>query len=159
MDTQKYSIEQILKEKGVYVGPTAGYSMYPMLKDRRDTIIVRPKTERLKPLDVALYKSGGRYVLHRVLAVLEDGYIIRGDNCYEDEHVLEENVFGVLVEFYRKNKHISCTDKKYLRYAEKRVRTYPQRKARLIRNRKIKNAIKKCLRCFGYGKNKKSEKN
>lgn len=159
MNAQKYSIEQILKEKGVYVGPTSGYSMYPMLKDRRDTIIVRPKTERLKPLDVALYRSGEKYVLHRVLEVVDDGYIIRGDNCYVDEHILEDDVFGVLVEFYRKNKHIACTDKKYLRYAQKRVATYKQRKARIIRNRKLKNAIKKFLRCFGYGKNKKSEKN
>lgn len=155
MDKQIYSIEQILKEKGVYVGPTAGYSMYPMLKDRRDTIIVRPKTERLKPLDVALYKENGNYVLHRVIAVLEDGYIIRGDNCYVDEHVLEEDVFGVLAEFYRKNKHISCLDKKYLRYAEKRVRTYPQRKVRFIKRMKRRKYIKYVLSRLKLGFKKK----
>ena len=33
--------------KGQYVGPTAGVSMLPMLKNRRDTIVVNKKTERL----------------------------------------------------------------------------------------------------------------
>ena len=49
MDTtnEKRKIEDVLKEKGVYIGPTVGVSMLPMLKNRRDTIVVKPKTERL----------------------------------------------------------------------------------------------------------------
>ena len=123
MEKEKYKIEDVIEEKGVYIGPTVGVSMLPMLKNRRDTIVVRPKTERLKRLDVALYKRGDAYVLHRVIQPIEDGYIIRGDNCYADEHILEEDVFGVLTEFFRKDKHYFCTDKKYLRYAERRIRS------------------------------------
>ena len=156
MDTQIYKIEEILKEKGVFVGPTAGYSMYPMLKDRRDTIIVRLKAERLKRLDVALYMANGKYVLHRVIQPVDGGYIIRGDNCYADEFVPEDVVFGVLTEFYRKNKHILCTDKKYLRYSETTVTNYPQRKARYFRKIKFRNRVKKILQFFGFRKNKKS---
>lgn len=130
MDTtnEKRKIEDVLKEKGVYIGPTVGVSMLPMLKNRRDTIVVKPKTERLKRLDVALYKRGEAYVLHRVLGAVDGGYIIRGDNCYEDENVPEDAVIGVLTEFFRKNKHILCTDKKYIRYAEKRLKTYKFRR-------------------------------
>ena len=130
MDTtnEKRKIEDVLKEKGVYIGPTVGVSMIPMLKNRRDTIVVKPKTERLKRLDVALYKRGEAYVLHRVLGIIDGGYIIRGDNCYEDENVPEDAVIGVLTEFFRKNKHILCTDKKYIRYAEKRLKTYKFRR-------------------------------
>ena len=65
--------------------------------------------------------------MHRVLALTETGYIIRGDNCYYDERVLEKDVLGVLTEFFRKDKHINCLDKKYLRYAKKRVKRYPIR--------------------------------
>lgn len=126
--TEKWKIEDVLKEKGVYIGPTVGVSMLPMLKNRRDTIVVKSKTERLKRLDVALYKRGDAYVLHRVLAATEKGYIIRGDNCYADENVPEEAVIGVLTEFFRKDKHILCTDKKYIRYAERRVKTYKPRR-------------------------------
>lgn len=125
---EKRTIEQVLQDKGVYVGPTVGISMLPMLKERRDTIVVKPKTERLQPLDVALYKRGSAYVLHRVLQPIEGGYLIRGDNCYSDEYIREEQVFGVLTEFFRKNKHYACTDEKYLRYARKRVKTYKIRR-------------------------------
>ena len=65
-DVEKLKIEDGLLEKGVYIGPTVGVSMLPMLKNRRDTIVVRPKTEKLKRLDVALYKRGTAYILHRV---------------------------------------------------------------------------------------------
>ena len=53
--TELMKIEDVLAKEGKYVGPTVGVSMLPMLKQRRDTIVVLPKTERLKPLDVALY--------------------------------------------------------------------------------------------------------
>ena len=127
-EKEKWKIEDVLKEKGVYIGPTVGMSMLPMLKNRRDTIVVKPKTERLKRLDVALYKRGDAYVLHRVLKAVDGGYIIRGDNCYVDENVPEDAVIGVLTEFFRKNKHIVCTDEKYIRYAEKRLKTYKFRR-------------------------------
>lgn len=152
MEREKLKIEDAVAEQGVYIGPTVGVSMLPMLKNRRDTIVVKPKTERLKRLDVALYKRGDDYVLHRVLAPVEGGYIIRGDNCYADENVSEEAVFGVLTEFFRKDKHILCTDKKYLRYAERRVKTYRFRRFFVRIKWKIKGAIKKILRVFGIKK-------
>ena len=79
---KKLSVEEALKEEGKYVGPTGGVSMLPMLKEGRDSIVVRPAEGRLSPLDVALYRRGESYVLHRVVAVRKDRYIMRGDNCY-----------------------------------------------------------------------------
>jgi len=122
----------------------------PMLKNRRDTIVVVPKTERLKPLDVALYKRGEAYVLHRVLKVVDGGYIIRGDNCYADEDVPEETVIGVLSEFFRKGKHYTCTDKKYLKYVRKHLKHYKCRRFFVILKAKSRNAVKKILRALGW---------
>ncbi len=150
--TQKLKIEEVLAEKGVYVGPTVGVSMLPMLKNRRDTIVVRPKTERLKRLDVALYRRGDAYVLHRVLQPIEGGYLIRGDNCYSDEHIPEEDVFGVLTEFFQKDKHYFCTDEKYIRYAEKRLKTYKFRRFFVGFKEKCKRIVKGFLRIFGHRK-------
>lgn len=127
-ETQILKIEEVLQEKGVYIGPTVGVSMLPMLKERRDTIVVRPKTQRLNRLDVALYKRGDAYVLHRVLEQTETGYIIRGDNCYTDEIVPEEAVIGVLTEFFQADKHIFCTDAEYIAYVEKHLKNYPTRR-------------------------------
>lgn len=142
MQTQKRSIEEILSANGQYLAPTEGVSMLPMLKQGRDTIVIKPKTERLKPLDVALYKYGEKYILHRVLKVIDGGYIIRGDNCYENEIVPEEAVFGVLTEFFRKDKYILCTDENYLRYVKRRLKTYPVRRIFY----KIKKFFKKILK-------------
>ena len=155
MDTTK-SIEQVLQETGIYVGPTVGTSMLPMLKNRRDTIVVKAKTERLKPLDVALYTRGGKYILHRVLSVTDTGYIIRGDNCYFDEIVPEETVIGVLTEFFRKKKHYFCTDEKYLKYAKKRVQRYKLRRFFVLTWRKVLAGIKKPIKSvLRYDKRRK----
>ncbi len=152
MAENKYSIEEILQINGQYVGPTVGVSMMPMLKEGRDTIVVAPKIERLKRLDVALYKRDGKYIFHRVIQPIDGGYIIRGDNCYEDEKIPEEAVFGVLKEFFQKDKHFFVDDKKYIKYAEKRIKSYPRRKFFHTINKKCKNAVKKFLRFFGIKK-------
>ena len=148
-------IEDVLAQEGRYVGPTVGVSMLPMLKERRDTIVVLPKTERLKPLDVALYRRGKAYVLHRVLYPIDTGYIIRGDNCYSDENIREEDVIGVLSEFFRKDKHYYCTDEKYLKYAKRRVKTYKVRRFFVILYAYFKAGCKRILRFFGIKRGKK----
>ncbi len=140
------TIEEVLLDTGKYIGPTVGVSMLPMLKNRRDTIVVAAKTERLKPLDVALYKRGAAYILHRVLEVTDSGYIIRGDNCYYDEIVLEEAVIGVLTEFFRKDKHFYCTNEKYLKYAQKRLKHYKSRRFFVLTRNKLWSAIKKPIK-------------
>lgn len=146
---EKTSIEDVLSENGLYVGPTVGISMLPMLKARRDTVVIVKKEGKLAPLDVALYKrSDGAYVLHRVLKVTDSGYIIRGDNCYADEIVEENTVLGVLREFYQKDKHILCTDEKYLKYVKKRLKTYPCRRRRVMIKRKIRTFLGKIKRAL-----------
>ena len=79
-------IEDVLKEDRIFVSTTVGVSMYPMLRSRRDTIIIEPYEGRLKKYDIPLYKRGSRYVLHRIVDVLPDSYVICGDNCMEKEY-------------------------------------------------------------------------
>lgn len=152
MEKETLKIEEVIALQGQYVGPTVGVSMLPMLKNRRDTIVVKAKTERLNALDVALYKRGENYVLHRVIKPIDGGYIIRGDNCYADERIPEADVFGVLTEFFRKDKHYFCTDKKYLRYAKRRVKNYKLRRFFVRIKCKLKAIAKKILRAFGLKK-------
>lgn len=145
--SEKITIEEVVKREGQYVGPTVGVSMLPMLKTGRDTIVVKRKTARLDALDVALYKRGENYVLHRVIRQTESGYIIRGDNCYVDEIVNEADVFGVLTEYFKKDEKIDCkTNKKYLRYARKRVKRYKVRRFFVLPYRKAKGVLRKAYR-------------
>lgn len=151
----KQTIEDVLSSRGQYVGPTVGVSMLPMLKNRRDTIVVQAKTERLQRLDVALYRRGDAYVLHRVLQPIDGGYIIRGDNCYADEEVPEDAVIGVLTEFFRKGKHYYCTDKKYIKYTEKRLKSYKFRRFFVVLKARCKNGARRSFYALKWGRKRK----
>ncbi len=116
-DTTNY--EEILDRDGVLVQYTVGVSMLPMLKQHRDTVVIKKLLEKPKVNDVIFYKrDNGKYILHRIIKVTKDGYIIRGDNCYKNEYdITDKHILGVLTEFYKKEKHIDCkTNKSYKFY-------------------------------------------
>ena len=106
--------KEALADGGTYTGMTTGYSMWPLLADHRDNIIVVKNQGRLQKYDIALFqRPNGTYVLHRVTEVHEDYYIIVGDNCLYQDKVTDEMICGVLAGFYRKGKHyVDCRDGK-----------------------------------------------
>ena len=69
----------------------------------------------------------------------------------------EGDVLGVLTEFFRKDKHVFCTDKKYLRYAKQRVKLYPARRFFARVKGRLKNVVKAC-RGRGKKRNDGAEK-
>ena len=123
------SIEKILAEDGFYVSTTVGMSMFPMLCNRRDRVVICPVgNQKLKKYDLPLYRRpDGKYILHRIIGVREGYYIIRGDNTYRKEKVPDEWVIGYVTEFYRKGKHVSAESKKYRVYARFWNWIYPSR--------------------------------
>lgn len=124
-------IEDILEEEGVFVSTTVGVSMYPMLRNRRDTIIVRPYEGRLKKYDVPLYKKADKYVLHRIIEVRPDSYVICGDNCTQKEYgITDEQILGVLTGFYRGSKQVNMDGWRYKLYARVWCKTFPLRRLR-----------------------------
>ncbi len=123
------TIEQILKSEGKYVSTTVGTSMLPLFKNRRDMVVIRPVTKPLKKYDVPLYRRGDKVILHRIVAVSDNGYIICGDNCENKEYdITDENIIGVMTEFYRKDKHYTVSHKGYILYSKVHVFLYPLRK-------------------------------
>ncbi len=121
------AFEELLARDGCLVYRTRGVSMEPMLRQDRDLVVIRPPASRLKQYDVALYKRGGRYVLHRVIGVENGHYLIRGDNTYRLETVPDSAVLGVLTAFQRRGRQYEATDRAYLRYARLWNAIYPLR--------------------------------
>ena len=76
------TFEEILEKDGRLVYRFRGVSMKPMLYQNRDLVVIEKVKDRLKKGDVVLYRRGKDYVLHRIVRVSEDGYVIRGDNTY-----------------------------------------------------------------------------
>lgn len=122
------TFEEILARDGKLVYKVKGVSMRPMLRQNRDLVVIVPPEGRLKKYDVALYRRGKAYVLHRVIQVKEHGYLIRGDNTYAFEDVPDEAVLGVLTDFTRKGKPYSVNNSAYQRYARFWHAVYPIRR-------------------------------
>ena len=120
-------LEEILEQKGWLVYKTKGISMLPMLHENQDLVVISTPEGRLKKYDVALYKRGETYILHRVVGVRKDGYDIRGDNTYAIEKVPEQAVIGVLTSFIREGKKYEVTDFRYRLYAKIWNVIYPLR--------------------------------
>ncbi len=132
------SLEAALAEYGKILEVPVGHSMKPMLRDRRDTMVIStPKGEPGRG-DVVLFKnSSGEYVLHRVIKKTRDGYVTRGDNCVRnDGAVPPEAVIGVLEGFYKGEKYYDCASsvpyKLYVAYI--RASYLPRRAARGARS-------------------------
>lgn len=123
------NIERQLAEQGFYVSTTVGCSMQPMLRNRRDRVIVLPiGAERLKKYDLPLYRRpDGKYILHRIIGVRDGEYIIRGDNTYAKEYVPDAWILGYVSEFYRGKRHILATARSYRLYARVWNLIYPLR--------------------------------
>ena len=125
MSTDKQSVEEVLQDKGFVVISTAGYSMAPMLRDRKDTVEIHTPTEIPRKYDVVLFRKGNRLVLHRIIKVTGDGYIIRGDNAVEKDTVNPEDIIGVLFAFTRNGKRYTGTDISYRIYSRLVVIFHP----------------------------------
>ena len=123
------SFEELLARDGRLVYKTKGRSMKPMLRQNRDLVVIGVPASRLKKYDVAFYRRGEKYVLHRVIRVKEDHYLIRGDNTFTLENVPDRDVLGVLTAFVRKGRQHTVDEKGYRLYVRLWDGIYPLRAA------------------------------
>lgn len=102
-------IEKYINENGEFVTVPVGTSMYPMLRNRRDSVyMVKYNGKGLKRYDLPVYKRvNGVHVMHRCLGKDENGYIMCGDNQWILEHgIQDEQIIAVVKGFYRDEKYI-----------------------------------------------------
>ncbi len=146
MQTDFKGLVEAINEKGEAMTLTAGTSMRPMLRQGRDIVIIESVKRKLKKNDVPVYKrpSHDRFVMHRILKVTEDGYVIRGDNLIKKEYdIKDEHIVGVLKAFYREGKYYDCaTSRKYKVYIVFNRITFP---FRWIRSRILYPIFKRIL--------------
>ena len=146
------SIREILDSFGKYSGLTTGTSMLPLLHQGKDTIIVVKPEGRLKKYDVALYvTSQGKYIMHRVVEVHDDHYIIMGDNLLAKEYVTDDMICGKLIGFYKNGKHyVDCENSKlYKLYSRLIVAIIPLKPAYFFVRRCLGFVKRKIKKIFG----------
>ena len=87
---------------------TRGISMYPLLRNGKDQVILAPLPEKLKKFDLPLYqRDDGHYVLHRIVEVGETFSCV-GDHQYEYETgIRQDQMLAIAVGFHRRGKYCS----------------------------------------------------
>lgn len=124
------SIEELLERDGEIMRLPVGTSMYPMLVNRQDQMIIKKVDRPLRVNDVVLFKrNNGQYVLHRLVRIRKGEYVFRGDNQVFDEYgITDRHILGILKGYYKNDEYIDCeTDKRYKRYVRKTRVTYAVR--------------------------------
>lgn len=123
------SFEKYLDTNGYLLYTNVGVSMLPLLRQKRDIIEIRKVgTDRCKKYDVVLYKRGDKYILHRILKVLPDGYIIAGDhNTIVEKDIKDKNILGVMTRVIRNGKSITPDNLLYKLYVHLWCDIYPVR--------------------------------
>ena len=123
------SIVEVLDRYGSYPTTTKGTSMQPLFRTRRDVVILERPVGEVKKYDVVLYNAPyGNNIMHRVIKVLPDEYLIRGDNTFTDEHIPKGDIIAVMVSFNRKGKRYKVSSLSYRIYSVVWTAIYPIRR-------------------------------
>ena len=127
----KSSFEQVLRENGRLIYTNVGDSMYPLIKPR-DLLIIDATDKPLKKYDIPMYRrDNGQYVLHRVIKVRKNDYVLCGDNrCIPEKGITDRHVLGVLTGIIRDGKELSLDTPEYRLYESGLERRRLQRRIR-----------------------------
>ncbi|MBR4720635.1 MAG: S24/S26 family peptidase [Clostridia bacterium] len=114
--------EQIDCGKTVIFSPN-GTSMLPLMRPNIDRVMLKKAPKKLKKYDIPLYlRDNGQFVLHRVVAVLEDGYVMCGDHQYKREYgVKDGQILAIACGMYKGDDFVPFDGKKYINYCKKQV--------------------------------------
>ena len=112
----KTTYEQELAQKGFLLYTTVGRSMRPFLRSGEDLMRIEARgQQRLKAGDVVLYRrKSGKYVLHRIIRVRKEDYVLCGDNCWQLEPgIRDEQILGVLTAVIRRGSSVDVNSFAY----------------------------------------------
>lgn len=94
-----------LLEKGQRVTiPVKGVSMLPFIRGERDLVeLTAPDRDRLQRDDIVLFRTHGRWIMHRILRVKDGVVTIQGDGVWRGKEVVSVNqIHGKAVSILRK---------------------------------------------------------
>ncbi|MFR0880407.1 MAG: S24/S26 family peptidase [Oscillospiraceae bacterium] len=142
----KSTFENEINRSGKLVYTNVGDSMKPLIRQGKDLLIIEKADRRLKKYDVPLYRrESGQYVLHRILKVRENDYIICGDNRWQKEYgITDRHIIGVLTAVVRNGNHaISVSSFRYRIYVHIWCDLFPLRALALRGYYYLKKRLKK----------------
>lgn len=127
-------IEEVIASGGEFRLYPKGTSMLPIIRQGIDSIVLCAIGD-VCVNDILLYKrDDGSFVLHRVVKIKNDEYIMCGDNQFDLERgITQRHLLAKVKYFYRENEKITGDNIEYQKY----LKTLP----RVRRRRKIRNTL------------------
>ncbi len=143
---KKINYEEYIEKYGSLTYTNVGISMLPLLRQGKDMFILsKRKNERCKVGDVVLYhRPPSHYVLHRIVEVRENDYVILGDNCINKEYgIKDKDIIAVMTGYIRSGKEHGIDEFGYRLYSFIWLHTASLRIGLKKCKRKLKLLIKK----------------
>ena len=139
------SLKKYLSEQGKIISSNVGVSMLPLLRQGKDLFFIEKKgAERCKVGDVVLYRRKRQYVLHRIIEVRPDDYVILGDNCTLKEYgIKDSDILAVMTSFIRNGREHSVNELAYRVYSFVWLKLAPMR---IFLKRKVFPVLKGLIR-------------
>ncbi len=136
-------ISQKLSAKGQVVFAPKGISMYPTLVGNRDSVTLQAIEDEVKKYDIVLYKrTSGEYVLHRVIGVEKNSYVMRGDNqIVAEAGISRAQIIARVVQYNKRGVVYNCGSMKERLYSFFIVKTARMRRFYYRLRRKIGRII------------------
>ena len=131
-------IEEVISSGGEFRMYPRGVSMLPLLTQGEDSVVLVSLGD-VCVNDMILYRrDSGQFVLHRLIKIEGDEYIMCGDNQGElEKGIKRENLLAKVKYFYNKDKKVTLDSADYQKYLKKlpRRRKWLKLKGFLIRVR------------------------
>ena len=133
-ENKAMDFRELLDRDGTLVYKNRGDSMLPLIREGRDLLIIEKIRAPLRKYDIPLYqRDSGEYVLHRILQIRPDGYVLCGDNRWKREYgISDRNMVGVLRSVVRDGREISLNSRRFRLYTHLWCDLFPIRAAILI---------------------------
>lgn len=146
MESLAQIIQLQLEQGGRSSLTVTGNSMRPMLTSHRDTVTLIPPDDP-KTGDIILYRrSGGEYVLHRIIDRTPDGYICCGDNQAVHEPVAPEQLIAKVDSFVKNGRECSVDAPLYQFYTTVWMRLFTLRRLYFAVRRRLGRVYRKLFR-------------
>ncbi|MFA7417789.1 MAG: S24/S26 family peptidase [Acholeplasma sp.] len=132
-----------LNEKGFVVSKVKGVSMWPLLNQKNTSIYVKADNQYTKNDCILFLRSDGALILHRILKVKPNYYLVSGDNQCLLETVYINQIQGKLTEYYKNGQTKQLKGFRYHLYVFFIRTTRPIRCFRDFSKRIIKKIIRR----------------
>ncbi|MCI8425930.1 MAG: hypothetical protein HFJ03_00045 [Lachnospira sp.] len=102
-------IKEVIESGGEFRMYPKGISMLPILRQGKDSVVLVKPTFPLCRGQIIFYqRKNGQYVLHRIVGVGKDNYVLCGDNqTYREKGVTQDMIIAVVNRIYRGDKEVS----------------------------------------------------